>query len=464
MPVKTVSAGTGQPTRFSIYFPVLLVALGFLLFGYDTGVIAGAMLFIRPEMGLSPTEQGLVVSTLLGGAAVGAFFSGHLVERFGHRLLLIGAGALFAVGAAMAAGAMSLSMLVLARFILGLAVGVASAQVTGYIAEIAPTRIRGALAVVAPLMATTGIFVSYVVGYLLAGSGAWRAMFLVAIVPSLLLMGGVYFAPPSPRWLARRGRIVEARRVLSRINPPGEVEEILAGIDRVEDTPTPSLRAVLADRTLLRPLCLACGLAVLQQIVGINTIIYYAPTIFNSIGFAPENAILVTSFLQFLAILATLVTASVVDRLGRRTLLMYGAGAMAAALIAIGLVVGTSFSASTAGRFVAVVAVALYKMAFSFSWGPLVWVLMPEVLPQRARGTCLGAATLTNWISNLVVSFSFPILLSFGAFFVFGAFVGCCALAFLFALFALPETAGVALEALETQEARRPARMASSLH
>jgi sugar porter (SP) family MFS transporter len=440
------------PLERGAILPVILGALGFLLFGYDTGVIAGALLFIRTEMGLTPTQVGLVVSILLAGAALGAVVSGQLVERFGHRRLLMSAGILFTIGAAMAALAVNVDMLILARFVLGLAVGAASTQVMLYLSEISPTRSRGALSTIGPLTGTTGILVSYIVGYMFSTGGEWRWMFAVAIIPSLLLTFGILLAPDSPRWLAHHGRVEEARRTLSLVYPPDQVDQELTHIVNKARLPGAGLGMLFTDRTLRIPLLIACSMAILQQVVGINTVVYYAPTILKNIGFDSSSAILTTSGLQFLAVVASIFTARIVDNTGRRPLLMIGAVVMAAALIAIGLIMSTPLSQTTGGHIIAVISLAVYKMAFSFSWGPLVWVMMPEILPTRGRGPGMGFATLTNWASNFVVSLLFPILLGIGALTVFGVFVGFCVVAFLFTVFVLRETAGKSLETIEEQE------------
>ena len=432
--------------------PVVLGALGFLLFGYDTGVIAGALLFIRAEMALTPAQQGLVVSILLAGAALGAIVSGRLVERFGHRKLLMTAGLLFTLGAGLASLAVNVEMLIGARFIIGLAVGAASTQVMLYLSEIAPTQSRGALSTIGPLTGTTGILISYIVGYALSGQGLWRWMFAVAIIPSVLLTLGMLIAPDSPRWLARHGRLAEARATLAMVYPPDEVDQELARISSVARRPSLGLIGLFTDRSVRRPVLIACSLAILQQVVGINTVVYYAPTILRNIGFGASNAILTTSCLQLLSVIASVFTARIVDGTGRRPLLMTGAAVMGVALVSIGLIMSTPLSMTTGGHVIAVLSLAIYKMAFSFSWGPLVWVMMPEILPQRVRGPGMGFATLTNWASNFVVSLLFPILLGIGALIVFGVFVAFCAVAFAFTALVLRETARVSLETIETQE------------
>ena len=444
--------------RRVIRLSIALGALGFLLFGYDTGVIAGALLFIKKDMHLTPSMVGWVVSMLLAGATIGAISSGRLVERFGHRKLLMAAGTLFTCGALLAAFSTSFLMLVAARFTLGLAVGAASAQVMLYVNELAPTSARGKLATLAPMTGTTGILLSYLVDYLFSSSGNWRWMFGIAVIPSLLLIVGMVFAPDSPRWLARRGRYQEALDVLrlSRSDAIARVE--LEGIRKVSDNkPAIGFAGLFSDRSLRIPLLMACGLAVLQQIVGINTVIYYAPTILRNIGFRPSDAILTTACLQILAIMATLVASRIVDRAGRRPLLIGGAIAMGASLCAIGLIMQTALAQTMTGHVIAVAALAAYKMSFSFSWGPLVWVMMPELLPLRARGTGMGVSSLCNWASNFAVSFSFPLLMATSSLLVFGVFVGGCVLALLFTVFFLRETA---LKTLEDIEMEQPAIVA----
>ena len=446
-------AGMAASHRKMIRYSIALGALGFLLFGYDTGVIAGALLFIKKEMALTPAMTAWVVSILLAGATLGAIGSGMLVERFGHRRLLITAGVLFTAGALGAALSTGFEMLVAARFFIGLAVGAASAQVMLYVSEIAPAEARGQLATLAPMTGTTGILISYFVDYGFSADGAWRWMFGVAVIPSVLLIIGMCFAPDSPRWLAHRGRFEEALAVLRQSRPPERAAQELAEIRKVAHTSSHvGLAALFTDRALLGPLAVACGLAVLQQIVGINTVIYYAPTILKNIGFGASSAILTTACLQFLAILATLTASRLVDKAGRRPLLIAGAIVMGMSLAAIGIIMQTALAFTLAGHIIAVTALAVYKMAFSFSWGPLVWVIMPEVLPLRARGAGMGVSTLCNWASNFAVSFSFPLLLATSSLLVFGVFIGGCVLALLFTLGILKETARKSLERIEMED------------
>jgi len=248
-------------------------ALGGLLFGYDTGVIAGAILFINKDLGLSPFMSGLVVSSLLVGAMVGAAFAGPIADATGRRKLVLVAAVVFAVGAIGAALATSAGMLVLFRVVLGLAVGAASLIVPLYLAEVAPTEIRGAVASLNQLMIVTGILIAYIANSALAGAEAWRWMIGLAVVPSALLFLGMLFMPETPRWLVSKDREEEAREVLRRTRDEVAVEAEMNDIKRVESQEEGGLGELLAS--WVRPaLLVGMGLAIFQQIIGINTIVY----------------------------------------------------------------------------------------------------------------------------------------------------------------------------------------------
>ena len=442
------SAGTAAPPS-GAFWVYAFGALGGLLFGYDTGIIAGALLFIKSDLGLTPLLQGLTVSSLQIGAIIGALVSGLLVTRFGHRRLLITAGLLFAAGAIGAALSGTAAVLILFRLVLGLAVGTASVQVPLYLAEMAPTRIRGALTSLNQLMISTGIFVSYLVAYSLSASGSWRLMLGLAVIPSTLLAVGMWFQPESPRWLLKKGRGDEARAVLLRSRAPDEAQREIDGIEDASAAPRTSIAEIMRSPWLRRCLLVAIGLAVFQQIMGINTIVYYAPTILTAAGFGKSAAILNSVGLGMISILATIVATRIVDRTGRRPLLIGGALAMMVSMVVLGAVFFSSALDTRLGQVLAIACLALFKGAFSLSWGPLVWVLLPEVLPLQGRATMMGVATLTNWLSNFVVSLFFPILLVAGAGTVFGIFAVCSLLGLIFVARLLDETSGLSLEEIE---------------
>ncbi len=426
-------------------------ALGGILFGYDNGVIAGALLFIRKDLQLSPQLQGIMVSSLLFGAMIGAFTTGQLVERIGQRKLLIYAGMLFFVTSLIAAVSPNAYVLIGVRVLIGLAAGTASVQVPLYLSEIAPKHARGGLASLNQLAVATGIFLSYLVCYLLASSGQWRWMLGLAAVPSLLLTLGMLTQPDSPRWLVRQGRAQEALDVLRVTNRASQAEEALRQIQTMSAQPSVKLATVLKSKGLRHTLLSVFGLAVLQQALGINTVIYYAPTILRAAGFGESAALLNSVGLGMLSIVMTIVAARFVDKVGRRPLLICGALVMGASMTALACVFGAGELMTDGGRIVAVGALAVFKAAFSFSWGPLVWVMMPELLPTKVRARVMGAAALCTFLTNFSVASFFPVMLRAGAGAVFVIFAVVCVIASCFAAFYLRETAGLSLEEIEEQ-------------
>jgi sugar porter (SP) family MFS transporter len=428
-------------------------ALGGFLFGYDTGVIAGALLFIRQEFALTPFAQGLVVSSLLFGALLGAAAAGALAHRLGQRRLLIGAGIVFTVGAVAAAVAPGPGALIGARFVLGLAVGVASVHVPLYLSEISPTHVRGGLSALNQIMIGLGILTAYLVSYALSGVGAWRMMVGLAVIPSVLLIIGMYYQPESPRWLMLHGRRNEALAVMRRTRrDEEEVQRELAQMVRASAMPHLGLLGALRMRALWPALAGAAGLAILQQFVGINTIVYYSPTILKAAGYTAGGAILATLLLSMVSTAATIVSARVVDHVGRRPLLVCGAVGMAVAMGVLGWVFSGGLLDTSGGQVIALAGILAYKISFALSWGPIVWVMLPEVLPLRVRAPAMGAASLLNWLSNFIVSLLFPVLLAAGAGGVFAIFAAFALGAAVFAALALHETKQRSLEAIEAEQ------------
>jgi MFS transporter, SP family, sugar:H+ symporter len=427
-------------------------ALGGLLFGYDTGVISGAILFITDELALTPFLEGLVVSSLLLGAAVGAGSAGPLSDRLGRRNLIIMAAITFTVGAIGAALAPSVGVLVLFRVVLGLAVGAAAVIVPLYLSEIAPTEIRGAVSSLNQLMIVTGILLAYVVNALLADSGAWRLMLGLAFVPSVVLLIGMIFMPETPRWLVSRGRDDDARDVLRRNRDEEAVEQEIQDIKEVERQEEGGLSELLAS--WVRPaLIVAIGLAVFQQIIGINTIIYYAPTTLTNVGYGNAAAIYANLIIGVVNVLMTLLAIRLIDRVGRKPLLLGGLVGMVASLTVLGLSTLLLSEPSTPTDPVAVitlVCLAVFIASFAATWGPTVWVMLPEVLPLRIRGTAMGVAIFLHWIANFIVAQTFPSLLASvgpGPTFLGYAVIG--VLAFVFVQALVTETKGRSLEQIE---------------
>src|SRR5215212_10491692 len=388
---QTASAGSQGGTKKLVY---LFGALGGLLFGYDTGVISGAILFITPELGLTPFLEGLVVASILLGAAVGAGSAGPLSDKLGRRNLILIAGVLFAIGALGAALAPNVGVLVFFRVVLGLAVGAAALTVPLYLSEIAPTEIRGAISSLNQLMITVGILAAYVVNALLASAGAWRWMLGLALIPSLVLLIGMFFLPETPRWLVSQDRDEDARDVLRRSRDEETVEKEIHDIKEVERQEEGGLRELTAS--WVRPaLVVAIGLAVFQQIIGINTIIYYAPTTLTNVGYGAAAAIYANLIIGVVNVAMTFVAIWIIDRVGRKPLLLAGLVGMVASLTVLGLstlLLSEPSSPTDAVAVITLLCLAGFIISFAATWGPTVWVMLPEVLPLRIRGTAMGVA------------------------------------------------------------------------
>jgi MFS transporter, SP family, sugar:H+ symporter len=426
-------------------------ALGGLLFGYDTGVIAGAILYINEEFSLSPFTSGLVVSSLLVGAMIGAGVGGSTADALGRRRTVLIVALTFSVGAIGAALAPSAGMLVFFRVVLGLAVGAASVTVPVYLAEIAPTEIRGAIASLNQLMIVTGILVAYIANSVLAQYEAWRWMVGLAVIPSVLLLLGMIFMPETPRWLVSQHREDEAQDVL-RLNRDEEtVQADLREIKRMESMEEGGLRELLAP--WVRPvLAVGMGLAIFQQIVGINTIIYYAPTTLTNVGFGNAAAIIANTGIGVINVSMTLVAIRYIDRVGRKPLLLGGAIGMLSSLAILGITSLSLPEPSGIGLvgIITLACLALFIASFAVSWGPIVWVMLGEIFPLKIRGAAMGLATVLLWGANFVVSLTFPVLLEalgIGWLFLGYAFIGVAA--FFFVWLWVTETKGRSLEEIE---------------
>jgi sugar porter (SP) family MFS transporter len=457
----------------SIYF---FGALGGLLFGYDTGVISGALLFIPNDFKLSPFLQGAIVGALLLGAALGSAVAGRISDSVGRKRLIIAAGVIFTGGALLAALSPDVGVLIAARFILGLAVGSAALAVPIYLSEIAPTEIRGAISSLNQLMIVTGILVAFIVNAILAPSENWRLMLGLAAVPALILFVGMFFMPETPRHLVHTGDEDTAHDVLEDLpgdeSPRERIQEIQE-VEQHEEGET-GLRGLLQAKWVRPALIVACGLAIFQQFVGINTIIYYAPTTLTDVGFGKTSAIYANLVIGVVNVGMTVIAIKLIDRVGRKPLLIAGVVGMVASLVVLGVslsVLATPHHPSDPAAIITLVCLGTFIASFAATWGPVVWVMIPEVLPLSVRGTAMGVAVFANWAANFVVSQTFPMLLSkFGPGPVFLGYAGMGVLAFVFVAKLVKETKGRSLEEIETdlheatgtregrpEEAREPA-------
>jgi MFS transporter, SP family, galactose:H+ symporter len=447
---ETPGAG-GSHARRNVVLTAAIAGLGGLLFGYDTGVIAGALLFIEPEFGLSSFESGLVVAAVPIGAVAGAIFAGRLADAHGRRVMILASSAVFIVGALTSAAAPEVVSLVISRLVVGVAVGLASAVAPVYISEVAPPESRGRLVTFFQLAVTIGIVVAYLVGLAFDPIEGWRWMLGLGAVPAVVLALGMIRMPQSPRWLVMAGQEYEARAVLSRIRAgdPETIEQEIAEI--TEDLrEEPGTWRDLLEPAVKAALVVGVGLAVLQQVSGINTVIYYAPTIVQFTGVDSSSAAILASIgVGVVNVGMTLVAIRMLDRAGRRPLLLGGTVVMAIALAALAVVFATG-AGSTAGSVVAVAALMLYVGAFAISLGPIFWLLNAELYPLRVRSKAAAAGTMANWTFNFIVALTFlPLIDLAGRSGAFWIYAGICILTFVFCLRLVPETKGKALEEID---------------
>jgi SP family galactose:H+ symporter-like MFS transporter len=440
-------------SRF-VYVAVAFSALSGLLFGYDTGVISGAILFIRQQFSLSDFMVGVVVSAVLVGAVIGAGVGGDLADRFGRRTMIIIAGFIFGIGATTSTVGTALvpevAVLMAGRITVGVGIGIASEVAPLYISEIAPARMRGSLVSLNQIALTTGIVVSYLVDYAFSSIGGWRYMLGLAIVPAAILVVGMTFVPDTPRWLVTQVRLNEARAVLKRIRPSGEVDKEIDDIQqglKMQKTGRAELRNPLVKPALV----VGVGLAIFQQITGINTVIYYAPTIFQSTGFvSASSAIFATASVGVVNVLMTIVAFFLLDRVGRRPLLLVGLVGMMVSLFVLGLAFFIPGLSGIIG-YVAAGSLMVYVGFFAIGLGPVFWLLIAEIYPLKVRGLAMSIASEANWGSNLIVAFTFLTLVNLlsrsGTFWLFAILT---AAAWIFAYLWVPETKGKTLEEIES--------------
>jgi sugar porter (SP) family MFS transporter len=444
-------ATPAEKVRRHVALSAGVTALGGLLFGYDTGVVSGALLFLQKDFGgLSSFQEELVTSLLLVGAVVGALLAGRVADLIGRRLTVLITAAVFVVGVLLAAFTPTYPVLLVARVVIGLAVGSASMVVPLYIGEVVPARVRGGLVSLNQLAITSGILVSYLVDYGLSGTGNWRLMFGLAAIPAAALFTGMLFQKESPHWLIRQDRIDEARDVLTRVRDSDDIEDEIHDVQEVSRRQA-GTRELLSPR--VRPLLfVGVMLAGFQQITGINTVIYYAPSLLAGAGFGNSAALLANVVNGAVNVGMTIVAVWLLDRVGRRPLLLSGTAGMAVgmAITACSFLGGEHLHGALA--VVAVVGLLVYTGSFAIGLGPVFWLLIAEIYPLRIRGAAMSVATMANWGANFVVTVSFLTLLNaidgVGVFFLFG-FLTLVALAYFWRK--VPETKGRSLHEIERQ-------------
>jgi SP family galactose:H+ symporter-like MFS transporter len=433
-----------------IYVVALVGAIGGMLFGFDTGAISGAILYLKKDFSLTSGLQEVVTSIALLGAAIGAIVGGPLADRYGRRRLIVVTAGMFVVGSLAAAFVQSVAWLIAARLFIGSAIGVASFVAPLYLSEIAPAKIRGALVSLNQVAVTVGILGSYLTDYAFAHEGGWRWMFGVGVVPALALGIGIVLMPSSPRWLMMVGRREEAERALARIRGStagvdAEIQEISSNVSRPQ-----SGYAMLLQPQFRPPLIIGIALAALQQVTGINTVIYYAPTIFQFAGFgSAEAAIFATLGVGIVNVALTLVALWLIDRAGRRPLLLVGEAGMMVSLVVLGAGFLWHGDGGMTG-WITAASLMTYVGFFAIGLGPVFWLLIAEIYPQEVRGLAMSVATLTNWATNLLVALTFLTLVdAIGTSATFWTYAVLTAVALVFTWTFVPETKGHTLEEIE---------------
>ena len=435
-----------KATRY-VTFVSITAALGGLLFGFDTAIIAGATRFLKDQFQLSSFGEGLAVSIVLVGCMVGAMLAGAASDRLGRKRFLMISAVLFFASSIGCALPQNLGQFLVFRFVGGLAIGSVSIVSPLYISEIAPARIRGALVSVNQMAIVSGILIAYFVNWVLVGAGAgnWRWMFATGAAPAVIFFLLVLGVPESPRWLMKQGREAEARDVLGRVNAPAAA-----------DAEARNIRDALALeegrlRELLKPgfrtaLLVGVVLAVFQQITGINAVIYYSPRFFEAAGLARGAALLQSTITGAVNVLFTLVAIAFVDRLGRKKMLLFGTAGMGLSFVLL----GAAFKFHAFGSGGILLFTLCYVAFFAMTQGPIVWVVIAEIFPTRVRGRAMAIATAALWIADFVVSLTFPILADrFHETFAFWLYAAMCLLAVIFIGKVLPETKGKSLEEIE---------------
>jgi sugar porter (SP) family MFS transporter len=456
----TQASQTPAASQRYVYVAAIFAAIGGLLFGYDTGVISGALIFIKQSFGLSIFQQELAVSSVLVGAAVLAITGGSLSDSFGRRKMLLITSVVFIAGALVCASASSIEILIVGRVIVGMGIGLASSVVPLYISEISPANARGWQVSLFQLAVTVGILAAYLADYAFTPTGAWRWMLGLAVVPGALLGIGMLFLPETPRFLARHGHFDLSRTVLIKIRGTQDVEKEFQEIKATSQES--ALRGHISDLLLpaLRPaLIIGIFLGVFQQITGINTIIYYAPNIIRAAGISSiRGAILATAGIGTVNVIMTLVSMWLVDRVGRRPLLLTGIAGMIVSLGAIGFV----FHLSGPGpmlAYLAVISLMFYVASFAISLGPIFWLIIAEIYPLKIRGMAAGIAAGVSWIANFAVSLTFLSLFNLlGPSLTFWMYGVLAIGSWLFSYYLIPETKGRSLEEIESFWHKKPAQ------
>jgi sugar porter (SP) family MFS transporter len=432
---------------FYVVSITMVAAIGGLIFGFDTAVVAGATRYMKEQFSLDSLQEGWAVSVVLIGCMFGAGLAGPVSDRVGRRRFMLVSAVLFLVSAVGCAVPRTMAEFVVFRFVGGLGIGSAAVLSPLYISEVSPPRMRGALVSVNQMAIVTGILLAYFVNWIFAGSGPanWRWMYAMGALPSVLFFLLLLRVPESPRWLVKNGREAEALDVLTRVNTAETAAKEVREIKETLALEEGSIRELFRP-AFRRPLIIAVVLAVFQQVTGINAILYYAPRIFEGAGFGRMSAIGQSAVVGLVNMLFTVVAIVLADRIGRRPLLLIATGGMGVSL----LLLGAAFRFPVLPASALLLIILLYIAFFASAMGPLVWVVMAEIFPIKVRGSAMGLATLVLWLADFAVTLTFPVISDrFHPSAAFWLYAAMCAGDLVFMWFFLPETKGKSLEEIE---------------
>ncbi len=430
---------------------VIVAALFGMLFGFDQGVISGALPFIKQDFTISPFMEGVITSAVPLGAVAGTILAMVTTDRYGRKPMLILGAIIFLVGSVVSALAFNQYILTLARLVIGVGIGASAMTAPMFLAEVAPARIRGTIVSAFQLMITIGIMVSYMSDAAFGGSGDWRWMIGVGVFPSIVALVGILMSPETPRWLTLNAHADKAREIIAKLQPessPADVDQIITEIrESAKDEVTPSWSAFLKPR-ILPITSFAMIVFVLQQLSGINAIIYYAPEIFKNAGFSGTTTeLLATVGIGVINVALTVVAMYLVESMGRRKLLILGFIGTSASMA---LVTVATMMNVAATPYLAMIGIFTFIAFFAVSLGPLPWLYMAELFPLRLRPRGMALASVANWFFNFLVALLFPDLLSaIGIVGTFAIFTFFCVVGIVYAIAAAPETKGVTLEEIE---------------
>ena len=451
-----------------------VAALGGLLFGYDSAVINGAVSSIQEDFGIDNARLGFAVASALLGAAAGAMTAGRIADRLGRISVMKIAAVFFLISAIGTGLAPNVWLVVFFRIVGGIGVGIASVIAPAYIAETSPPRIRGRLGSLQQLAIVTGIFLSLAIDYVLAhiaggankelwlGLEAWRWMFLLMAIPAIVYGALAFTIPESPRYLVARHKIPEARKVLSMLLGEKNLEITISRIqETLEREDKPSWRDLRKPRSgffgLYGIVWVGLGLSIFQQFVGINVIFYYSNVLWEAVGFDESQSFLITVITSIVNILTTLIAIALIDKIGRKPLLLIGSTGMAVSLATMAIIFGTASLDADGKPFlegatgpIALIAANVFVIAFGMSWGPVVWVLLGEMFPNRIRAAALGLAAAGQWAANWLITVSFPQLRDHLGL-AYGFYALCAVLSFIFVWKWVMETKGVSLEDMHAE-------------